>query len=83
MFASIILLIGAAIGGGCASAAATDDLPTCSARTAVVTVWRDDPTPCDVQRPQRLDVSGVSHAECDEAGGFYAPTPMLCVGVDY
>lgn len=82
MFASLILLIGAAI-GGCASAPTTDALPTCSQRTAVVTVWRDDPTPCDVQRPQRLDVLGLTLVECDDAGGFYAPTATLCVGVDY
>jgi hypothetical protein len=66
-------------------------LVACSDRTDVVSVWRDDPTPCDIHKPQRLDVYGFTMPECDDAGGEYVQTALLvptpstyiCEGVDY
>lgn len=67
-------------------------LALCSDRTDIVSVWRDDPTPCDVHAPQRLDVYGLTLAECDDAGGEYiltnpadetVPATYICEGVDH
>ena len=41
----------------------------CDQGVDAISVWRDDPTPCDVQAPQRLDVYGLTLAECDDQGG--------------
>jgi hypothetical protein len=39
---------------------------------------------CDVQRPQRLHVTGVrSRAACDDMGGRYTPATRICWNVDY
>jgi hypothetical protein len=61
-------------------------LPVCSDRTDVVSVWRDDPTPCDVQPWQRIDVYGLTIAECDDLGGepiVLVTGEGVCEGVDH
>jgi hypothetical protein len=64
--------------------AAVVALPDCSTRTDVVSVWRDDPTPCDVNPPQRMDVFGYTRAECDDHGGQWIGDGIdVCQGVDY
>jgi hypothetical protein len=37
----------------------------------VVTAYRNDPVTCDLVPGQRLDIIGITRAECDDAGGAY------------
>ena len=47
-----------------------------------VTVWRDQPVPCDVRPPQVLTVLGLpNEPACDDLGGTWVYE--ACVGVDY
>jgi hypothetical protein len=66
--------------------------PPCA--QAVVTIWQDEPTGCDLTPPQRLDVLGLTLAQCDDEGGEYiSKLPSIadiehyvggvCEGVDY
>lgn len=51
----------------------------------VVTVWRDASTPCDLAPPTRLDIVGLSHGECMDAGGLWLAwlPDRPCYDVDY
>lgn len=84
--AALILSLWAAAGVPTASGHQATVAP-CSDRTDVVSVWRDDPTPCDVQPGQRIDIYGVTLSECDTNGGEYiltatVPATFVCEGVD-
>ena len=54
---------------------------------SVITVDRDEETPCDVRPPQRLDVTNVTIEECVDMGGepirVFIEGPTTCEGVDY
>ena len=54
---------------------------------SVITVDRDEETPCDLRPPQRLDVTNVTIAECVDMGGepirVFIQGPTTCEGVDY
>jgi hypothetical protein len=58
---------------------------------SVITVHGSDPVGCDLTPPQRLDVTGVTLAECDDMGGepiayVYIVSdddPITCEGVDF
>ena len=54
-------------------------VPPCEG--TVVTVAYDEPTGCDLQPPQRLDVTGATIAQCDDMGGTF--DRGTCRGVDY
>jgi len=47
----------------------------------VVTVHGREPVGCDLTPSQRLDVTGVTLAECEHMGG--TPTATTCQDVDY
>lgn len=72
---------------GCASGLAEAPAPEreqSACAGLVVAVWRDDPVPCDVRPPQRLDVYGVSFPACLDMGGVWIPgNPTKCRDVDY
>ena len=62
--------------------------PTCVGTN--ITVWKDDPTPCDVVPGQSLDVAGLTFANdepwlvCDDMGGDWVGDGVdLCMGVDF
>lgn len=85
MSALLILLL-ALTGFASPQPSAVDKLPACSGRTDVVSVWRDDPTPCDLHRPQRLDIYGLTIPECDDQGGepiILTTGEGVCEGADY
>jgi hypothetical protein len=61
--------------------------PACATQT--ITVWVDDPTPCDVTPDQELDVAGLSFGSdqpwlvCDDMGGQWIGDGVdLCKDVD-
>lgn len=63
-------------------------MPACSTAVDVVTVWVDDPTPCDLNG-QRLDVAGLTFGNdqpwlvCADMGGEWIGDGVdLCQDVD-
>jgi len=54
---------------------------------SVITVDRDEETPCDVLPGQRLDVTNVTIAECVDMGGepirVFIAVPTTCSDVDF
>lgn len=48
---------------------------------AVVTVDRDEPVTCDADGSQRIDVTGYTVQECEDAGGRM--NEGTCEDVDY
>ena len=80
-----VLLALALVATGCAavprpSGPAPTVRPPCAG--AVVTVEHGAPIPCDVTPPQRIDETGTTRAECDDAGGRFEE-PSTCRGLDY
>jgi hypothetical protein len=48
-----------------------------------ITVGKDETPPCDMHRPQELNVTGVDKSECDDMGGQFDAPNAICVDVDY
>ncbi len=68
--------------------AAAPPKPACA--TDHITVWIDEPTPCDVQPGQRLSVAGLPSVTdtpwtlCDDQGGRWIGDGVdLCIEVDF
>lgn len=58
----------------------TPKLQVCA--TSPVTVGKDEKVPCDLKPPQKLDITGMSEAECVDAGGKF-DLDGICRGVNY
>ena len=85
MIAAILALIIAVLSSTGHTGASHATLAPCVG--SVVTVHGDDPVGCDLTPPQRLDITGITIAECDDMGGepiALTPTaPVVCEGVSY
>lgn len=79
------LIIGAVV-SACSFAGCHAPAPAPAPAPAVVVVAAGDRVP-DVSPPTRLDVTGLTVAECEDAGGEPISAtltgPITCEGVDY
>jgi len=74
------LLIGTVGAGGLATTAEAGLRPCHGRSVYVVSGHR---LRCDVSPPQRLHILRSTQAECDHAGGRFAPRQRICWDVDY